>query len=238
MSPKRTVIRGASARQAHPWRLGDFAVQSVEAAVPVDDPPLPAAAAELPSPQPVVAEPEATTEPPEAMLQKDIEARLTAAREEGFAAGRAEGLARGEQDAQELRALLDHLKRLVEDLEQGIANDVLSLSLEIAKLIVRRSLRVRPELVLDIIREAAKNFPDLGNNPRLVLHPADAELVRQSVGEDGIPLPWALVEDPKMERGGCRFQNATTEIDATLENRWRRVVANLGRDDAWLDLNL
>lgn len=238
MSNKRTVIRGAGARQAQPWRLGDFAAAPAEVAAVVEDPPAPAAEAVAPPPPPVVVVQEPPADPPEAVLQAELEARRAAAHDEGFAAGRAEGLAQGSQDAQELRALFDHLKLLVEDLEQGIANDVLSLSLEIAKLIVRRSLRVRPELVLDIIREAAKTFPDLGNSPRLILHPADAELVRQSVGEESIPLPWTLVEDPKLERGGCRFQNATTEIDATLENRWRRVVASLGRDDAWLDLNL
>jgi flagellar assembly protein FliH len=41
-----------------------------------------------------------------------------------------------------------------------------------------------------------------------------------------------------MERGGCRFLTGSSEIDATLENRWRRIVAALGRDDAWLDLNI
>lgn len=238
MSNRRTVIRGASARRAAPWRPGDLAaalqpavVEPEEAAAVAAIDPVAAAPAQS-------AEPEVRSESPEVALQAELEALRSSARAEGHAAGHAEGLARGAQEAQELRALLDHLKALVEDLEQGIATDVLSLSLELAKLIVRRSLRVRPELVLEIIREAAKTFPDLGNGPRLILHPADAELVRQSVGEESVPMPWSLVEDPKMERGGCKFQNATTEIDATLENRWRRVVASLGRDDAWLDLNL
>jgi hypothetical protein len=47
-----------------------------------------------------------------------------------------------------------------------------------------------------------------------------------------------VVEDGAIERGGCKFQTGASEIDATLETRWRRVVASLGRDDGWLDLNL
>jgi len=38
-----------------------------------------------------------------------------------------------------------------------------------------------------------------------------------------------------MERGGCRIESANSEIDATLDVRWKRIVAALGRDDAWLE---
>lgn len=236
MSTKRTVIRGATARHAEPWRPGDLA----RVLAPVVDKPEVVPVPDVAAPAPVVAEPppEQPRESAGAALERELAAIRASAREEGYAAGRTEGLARGAQEVQELRALFDHLKVVVEDLEQGIATDVLSLSLEIAKLIVRRSLRVQPDLVLEIIREATKAFPDLGSHPRLILHPGDAELVRQSLGDESDPLPWTLVEDARVERGGCKFQNATTEIDATLENRWRRIVASLGRDDAWLDLNL
>ena len=49
-------------------------------------------------------------------------------------------------------------------------------------------------------------------------------------------LPWKIVEDAQIERGGCRLETPTTEVDATLETRWRRVVASLGRDDSWIDI--
>jgi flagellar assembly protein FliH len=70
------------------------------------------------------------------------------------------------------------------------------------------------------------------------LHPADAHLLRKLAESDQTvaTLPWRIVEDAQLERGGCVLDTATTEVDATLETRWRRVIAALGRDDLWVDV--
>ncbi len=189
---------------------------------------------------PAVAEPVPAAPPVPALDPAELEAVRQQARREGYETGHAEGLQAALPDLERFRAVLTHLETLAEDLEQGIANDVMSLALELTKQILRQSLRVKPELVLAVIRDATRSFPELGASPRLILHPDDAAIVRTIVAssEDPEPGQWVLVEDERIERGGCKFQNSTTEIDATLENRWRRVVATLGRDDAWLDLNL
>ncbi len=181
----------------------------------------------------------ALAEDPEAVLRAELEAARAEARQAGFEAGRQVGYATGEAEVASLRLLVGHLRDLVEDLEQGIANDVLSLALELAKQIVRTSLRVRPDLVMAVIREVSKGFQGLGESPKLILNPADAVLVRQAIEIDQAgEWPWTILEDGAIERGGCKFQTGASEVDATLETRWRRVVASLGRDDAWLDLNL
>jgi flagellar assembly protein FliH len=43
-----------------------------------------------------------------------------------------------------------------------------------------------------------------------------------------------VVEDSQMARGGCRLETAQSEIDATLENRWKRVLESLGQSGDWL----
>ena len=61
---------------------------------------------------------------------------------------------------------------------------------------------------------------------RLELHPDDAALVRELLHLDEREAPaWRIVEDPTLTRGGCRILNATSRIDATLENRIQQVVA-------------
>lgn len=227
------------------WALGDFDAPSPE---PLrDGPSEPAIALDTVASTAATAElqveatpvPAAAVEVSETALLEELEAARAEAREAGFEAGRQVGYATGEAEAASLRLLVGHLRDLVEDLEQGIANDVLSLALELAKQIVRTSLRVRPDLVMAVIREVSKGFQGLGESPKLILHPADAELVRQAVEVDQAgEWPWIILEDGAVERGGCKFQTGASEVDATLETRWRRVVASLGRDDAWLDLNL
>lgn len=193
-------------------------------------------------PPPAASVAKQAADAPELLARAKAEAeRLRAeAKQAGFDQGHAEGLRQAADDVEQIRSVVARLNTLAEDLEQGVANDVLSLSLELAKQIVRQSLRVKPELVLAVIRDATKTFPELGDGPRLILHPADAAIVRAVVAEDAemAAANWVLMEDARLERGSCKFQNATTEIDATLDNRWRRIVASLGRDDAWLDLNL
>lgn len=171
------------------------------------------------------------------MQRAELERHRAAARQEGYAEGLAEGRAVGGKEAAELRVLLGNLSNVLADVEQGMATDVLSLALEVSRHLVRQSLRVKPEAVLAIIREATLCFPGLEPGARLLLNPADASLVRevlagQSVNNENL---WDIVEDAQIERGGCRFVSGPTHVDATVQERWRRVVASLGRDDSWLE---
>ena len=167
---------------------------------------------------------------------------LVGVKEEAYREGREAGQRQAEVSLETeraaLRALSYGLTELVKDFEQGLANDVLSLSLELAKLIVRTSLKVKPDLVLSVIREAASSLPGVDEQTSIHLHPSDAILLRD-LAESDKPLGelvWKIVEDPQIERGGCRLEGSTTEVDATLETRWRRIIAALGRDDPWVDI--
>lgn len=167
---------------------------------------------------------------------------LQRACDEAFAKGRQAGRQEVEHDFEtqraELQTLIAGINELMRDFEQTLANDVLSMGLELAKLIVLQSLRVKPELVLGVIREAVTSLPGLSDHTTLVLNPLDAVLVRKLTEHDAslAELSWKIVEDSQLERGGCRLETPTTEVDAALETRWRRILAALGRDDAWIDI--
>ena len=44
---------------------------------------------------------------------------------------------------------------------------------------------------------------------------------------------WTVRTDPAIERGGCRANSATGEVDGTLQTRWERVAATIRRNDVW-----
>jgi len=159
---------------------------------------------------------------------------------QGVAAGRQEVAVEAQAERAALKSMTDAFQEMMHEFEQGLANDVLSMSLELAKLIVRQSIRVKPDLVLNVVREALSSLSGLDGNTTVHLHPADAALLRDIARQDPAltSLPWKIVEDTHIERGGCRLGTATTEIDATLETRWRRVIAALGREDSWIDITL
>jgi len=233
------VIRSRARGRFEPWVPGNLAAPVAPRASPAGASPVPEAPTRAAGSggtavgrQPPVVAPR----PDEADLARELEAAREEGRRAGFAQGRAEGLASTRDEVAAIAAVRVRLAELAESLEQRLAEEVLALTLDLVRQMVRQALRVHPELVLAVIREAVRSFPDLGAGPKLMLHPADAAVLRAlTQGGDEELAAWVIVEDERLERGGCRIQTASTEIDATLENRWRRVVASLGRDDAWLD---
>lgn len=161
------------------------------------------------------------------------------AHEEGHQAGYQEGYEAGRQqavqEAQRLAGMADALERELQRVDQGVAEDLLKLSLEIARQMLQQSLKVKPDLLLPVVQQAIGALPHFNQQARLVLHPADAELLRAHMGEQLAHAGWKIFEDAQIERGGCRVETANSQIDATLATRWQRVVAALGQDDAWLE---
>jgi flagellar assembly protein FliH len=153
------------------------------------------------------------------------------AHEEGYQAGYADGA----DKARRLAELMEALEKELQQADQQIAQDLLNLSLEIARQILHQALQVKPELLLGVVREAIKELPHFNQHSHLLLHPADAELVRTSMGEQLQLTGCKILEDAHVMRGGCRVETAQSQIDATLPTRWKRVVAALGQDSTWLE---
>jgi flagellar assembly protein FliH len=154
---------------------------------------------------------------------------------EGVAAGYQEGKAHAEQEALRLSDLLGSVEEAVSQVDQATSEALLGLALEIAKQVLRQALRTKPELLLPVVRGAMESIPQYSQHPHLHLHPEDAALVRThmqaEIGHGG----WKIIEDQRMERGGCRIETAAVEVDATLPSRWQRLSAALSQDVSWLD---
>lgn len=165
---------------------------------------------------------------PTASQVEDIQRQ---AREEGFRIGHAEGMQKALQENQRLADLMTALEMRS---DEQVARELLDLSLGIARQMLHQALNVNPELLLGVVREAIGTLPHYNQGAHLVLHPDDAPLVRERMGEQLSHAGWKIFEDARVERGGARIETATSQIDASLETRWKRVVAVLGQDTSWL----
>lgn len=197
--------------------------------------PLAAAAAAPPvPPPPAVSEEELAAIRQQAFDEgraDGFEAGMKEGHAEGYASG--EGLAKSEGDA--LGALAKNLSRAIEATETRLAEDLLTLALDIAAQVLRTSLKVKPDLILPVVREAMAALTNPHGHPSLQLHPEDAALVRQNLGDQLSHSGWRILEDAQMPRGDCRIENGGAEIDATLATRWQRVIDSLGKKSEWLD---
>nr|WP_251010536.1 flagellar assembly protein FliH [Variovorax paradoxus] len=176
-----------------------------------------------------------------------LEARaagLAEGRREGWAQGHAEGrtnglaagLAAASAHAEQLRALAATLPDALRRAENELADAILTLALDVARQVVHRTLRAEPEWVLPLVQDLLHAEPALQGEPRLLLHPDDVALVKNSLGNELQIAGWQVRADDTLARGGCRVQSASGEMDASLETRWKSVTAALHRDVDALDI--
>jgi flagellar assembly protein FliH len=160
---------------------------------------------------------------------------VQAMQDEAILEGYNAGLAQTQAQAAQLAAVLQNIDSARQGMQERLAEEILELALDVASQIVRAALKARPELILPLVREAVQALPAVQGEPMLVLHPADADLVREQLAEELERGRWRIATDPGLPAGGCRIDSAGGDVDATLGKRWSRVMAALGKDHVWLD---
>lgn len=168
---------------------------------------------------------------PHLMTAQHVERIQKQAYDEGFARGQADGLAAAQQATgerlQRLQQILDALGTPLKELDERVEQELVTLALSIARLIVRREIRTDPAQVIAAVREAMAALPAAARKVRLHLHPEDAALVREQLRPSEEGHGWHLVEDPSISRGGCKILTETSQIDATVESRLTAIVAEV-----------
>lgn len=170
----------------------------------------------------------------------EVEQMQQQARDEAYQAGYAEGkqlgYAEGMQQALAEKERLAELTRLLEvEIDEKVTQELMGLSLDIAQQVMQQSLKVQPELLLGMVREAIGTLPVFNQAAHLILSPDDAAMVREHMGEQLNHSGWKILEDPRMARGGARLETANSQVDATTEARWDRVMSAMGQDAKWLE---
>ncbi len=150
---------------------------------------------------------------------------------EAYAQGMKEGVAAGNaqvrQQIERFGAMLHDLARPFEQLDAQVEQELLALSIALARQIVRRELKADPSHIIGIIRDAIKVLPVTSRDVRVHLHPEDAAVVRTHLAPTESERAWQIVEDPVMSRGGCQIVSATSRVDARLETRLATMMAEL-----------
>ncbi|MBL8430363.1 MAG: flagellar assembly protein FliH [Dechloromonas sp.] len=160
--------------------------------------------------------------------------------EEARATGRSLGYREGLEAGQEATAaavteatarfaeLLGNLQVSLAHIDQHIADQILDLALEVAAQVLRSAISTRPELLLPVIREAITALPLHHAHIVVRLNPADAKLIRERIGEQLSQTGAQIVDDTEISLGGCLLVAGTSEVDATIETRWKRVLESIG----------
>ncbi|AOJ11591.1 flagellar assembly protein FliH [Burkholderia mayonis] len=155
----------------------------------------------------------------------------------GYEQGRAKGFDDGQAEARtqgaQLAALAASFRDALTGVERDLADDIATLALEIAQQVVRQHVQYDPAALIAAAREVLAAEPALAGAPHLIVNPADLPVVEAYLKDELDTLGWSVRTDATIERGGCRAQASTGEIDATLTTRWERVAAAIGKVSAW-----
>ncbi|BDM21671.1 MULTISPECIES: flagellar assembly protein FliH [Pseudomonas] len=193
-----------------------------------------------PEPEPEVVEEEVEEVPLEEvqpLTLEELEAIRQEAYNEGFATGEREGFhstqLKVRQEAEEalaiklasLEQLMGHLLEPIAEQDTQIERSVVHLVAHMARQVIGRELRSDSSQITQVLREALKLLPMGADNIRIHLNPQDFELAKAL--RERHEESWKLLEDEALLPGGCRIETLHSRIDATMETRIEKAVAQL-----------
>jgi flagellar assembly protein FliH len=162
---------------------------------------------------------------------QEIDGIRQAAQEQGYSAGYAAGRAAAQEEATRIGDAAAKLDHALAGFNQQVGEELVALAMEIARQVLRREITARPEIILDVVREALLQLPH--QHAAIYLHPDDANLVRASLGEALAHAGHRIHEDTTLRRGDCVLETGGSQVDGSVATRWRRVIENLSLDSAW-----
>lgn len=166
-----------------------------------------------------------------------------AAYDQGFDDGKRAGAEETRQALEpllhkEVRELTQRVERLLAQaqtdlsrLEDGLAAQVLELACDLARQVVRCELAASQAPLRAVVQEALALAVEAGQPATLRLHPQDLASLSAGRSEPDPSVKW--VADASLTPGGCVVESAHGTVDASLEKRWARAVANLGVQLPW-----
>ncbi|QXH34419.1 flagellar assembly protein FliH [Pseudomonas muyukensis] len=193
-----------------------------------------------PEPEPEVIEEEVEEVPldeVQPLTLEELEAIRQEAYNEGFATGEREGFhstqLKVRQEAEvalaaklaSLEQVMGHLLEPIAEQDTQIEKALVQLVAGMTRQVIGRELRGDSSQITHVLREALKLLPMGADNIRIHLNPQDFELakaLRERHEEN-----WKLLEDEALLPGGCRIETAHSRIDATMETRIDKAIAQL-----------
>lgn len=151
--------------------------------------------------------------------QEEAENIKKSAFEEGYN----NGLNKANEDLEKFRSNITKFMGATKDVFEYVAPDILELSIEIAKKIIKKELTSDPqvliETIIDVLKTVSKNEPKIN----IRVSPQYAQFIKDSLPtvayQYGIDAKINIIADPSLEGGGCVFQTNNGIVDASIDTQ-------------------
>jgi flagellar assembly protein FliH len=157
-----------------------------------------------------------------AEMETESVRRAEAARAAGFREGEATGAARANASVE---PVIQRLTRTIQELagyrsrfRKESEQDLVKLSVAIARKILHRELTIDANAMLALVRVVLESI-DAREVHSVRLHPADAEVVEKFLGAMGAPQRLVVTADITLERGAAIFETSRGNLDASIQTQ-------------------
>ena len=151
--------------------------------------------------------------------QEESEFIKKSAFEEGYRAG----LEKANEDIDVFRTQLAQFLNAKKEVFEYIAPDILEISVDIAKVIIKKEVEADPQVlintIIDVLRTVSKNEPKI----TIKVRPQSVQFIKDTIPnityQYGIDSKINIVSDPSIEEGGCVFQTNNGIVDASIDTQ-------------------
>lgn len=141
------------------------------------------------------------------------------AAKEGYKAG----LETAQSDIEQLRESIKNFMDSKREVFEFIAPDILEISIDIARKIVKKEITQDPQIILDNILGVMKTISK--DEPRVLLkvNPEQVAVVKENIPQIvdtlGLEIRTNVVSDDTIDLGGCIIQTSNGIVDATIDTQ-------------------
>ena len=151
--------------------------------------------------------------------REEADAIREAAAKEGYQAG----LSQSKDDLNAFRESLKEFLNAKQEVFDKIAPEILSISVDIAKKIIKKELTQAPEILLQSVQEILKGLSKEETKITLHANPSQVSMLKGEVPEMaaqlGLEAKIMVIPDETVMEGGCVVTTTNGVVDATIDTQ-------------------
>ncbi len=140
-----------------------------------------------------------------------------AAAKEGYQ----DGLSQAKEDLREVKNALTNFLSAKQEVFEYIAPDILEISVEIARKIIKREIQQDPTVIIENITDILKGLSKEETKVTLRVNPSQTAFLKKEIPEVinqvGLDAKILIVPDETVSEGGCMVTTTNGVIDATID---------------------
>lgn len=144
-------------------------------------------------------------------------------REAAAKEGYQEGLSEAKEDIERVKEAIGEFFNAKQEVYDSIAPDILEISLDIAKKIIKKEMTENPDILLNNIKDILKGLSKEETKIILKVNPVQVAMLKQEIPEAmstaGLEAKVIIIPDETVMEGGCMITTTNGVIDATIETQ-------------------